>query len=95
MTRKEFAQAIGQKLVDSHDAIIQLYNEGHKVEAIADVLSVSKETVRIVLAEENLVPWTPALEARAIALGKRSGESDSTGETQATSRFPRTRTRTT
>jgi len=63
MDRREFAQAIGQRMIDPRDAIIELHKEGHSVRAIADILSVGHDkTVRRILIEEGLIE-PPALPA--------------------------------
>ena len=56
MERREFAQRIGQKMIDPTEAIVELYQEGHSMKAIADVLGVdAKKTVGRTLAEQGLI----------------------------------------
>lgn len=66
MERREFAQAIGQRMIDPREAILELHREGHTNEAIADILGISKNTSRVVLIEEGLI------EPRSIGSGKTS-----------------------
>lgn len=71
MERREFAQAIGQRMIDPRQAIIELHKEGHSMAAIADVLGVSQDrTVLRVLAEEGLVEWGPGAKRRALESGR-------------------------
>ncbi len=55
MERREFAQAIGQRMVDSREAIVEMHKEKHSQSAIADVLGISRHTVKNVLISEGLV----------------------------------------
>lgn len=64
MTQREFAQSIGQKLIDPRPAIIDLssqltYRGKPNISAIADVLGVSTDRVEMVLAGEGLIEMTP------------------------------------
>jgi hypothetical protein len=70
MERREFAQTIGQKMIDPREAIIELHREGHNASAIADVLGVSRDrTVNRILAEEGLIEWTPDVARKALESG--------------------------
>jgi hypothetical protein len=51
MDRREFAARIGRRVVDPHDAIIELHRAGHSQQTTADILGISKATVRNVLIE--------------------------------------------
>jgi hypothetical protein len=70
MDRREFVATIGQKLVDPREAIIELYEEKYTIEAIADILGVSRErTVERVLAEAGLIEWKPYIARLALESG--------------------------
>jgi hypothetical protein len=60
MTNREFAQQIGQKLIDPRDAIVELaetlrYRGKPNIQGIAHVLGVGQERVSMVLAEAGLI----------------------------------------
>ena len=81
MERREFVAQVGQRLIDPHDAIIELHQQGLSQAAIADVLNVDRnKTVNRVLAEEGLVELqllgSKALEQRS----GRAADLDSTAE---------------
>lgn len=84
ITRREFAQAIGQRLIDPRDAIIELHKEGHSVQAIAEILGVAHDTtVSRVLAEEGLIEWRPAVQKALESREPREEEEDSSREPRA------------
>ena len=67
LTDKEFAQAIGQKLIDPRPAIIELaaelkYRGKPNIQAIATVLSLNKARVAMILAEEGLIEPSPTIQ---------------------------------
>jgi hypothetical protein len=55
MERREFAQHIGQRMIDPREAVIELYREQHTIKAIEDVLGLSNVTVRRILMEAGLI----------------------------------------
>jgi hypothetical protein len=60
MNRREFAQSIGQQLIDPKQAIIELADElklrgKPNIQAIAEVLGVGHDRVSLVLAEAGLI----------------------------------------
>src|SRR5215831_8582503 len=62
LERREYVATIGQAVIDPREAIVELFNEGHSQEAIADILGVSPDrTVRRVLTEEGLLKPTPRM----------------------------------
>jgi hypothetical protein len=68
MDQREFAQRIGQRLIDPNDAIIELANElkyrgRPNIQGIADVLGVGTNRVEMVLAEAGLIEVTPHRQA--------------------------------
>jgi len=79
LTQREFAQRIGQKLIDPTPAIIELYNDQpasrKNLTQIADVLGISTARVGMVLAAEGLIEMTPA-RRKMIEEGRVSGGHD-------------------
>lgn len=55
MERREFAQAIGQRMIDPREAVVELHREGHTKRAIADVLGISEERTHNLLVEEGVI----------------------------------------
>lgn len=55
MERREFAAQIGQRMIDPREAILELHKDGMSGREVADVLGISDNTVRRVLAEEGLI----------------------------------------
>jgi hypothetical protein len=81
LDRRGFIQAIGQRLIDSHEAIVQLHQDGHSQQAIADILRVSPITVNRTLAEEGLIDARPSLPPAGQRKGRTSSpEHDSADE---------------
>ena len=81
MDRREFAQAIGQRmlLADAREAIIELHNQGHSQTAIAEILGVWGRNVNRILAEEGLVEFSPENAAvAAITTGEAKPDEDAT-----------------
>ena len=60
MERREFARAIGQRMIDPREAVVQLHQDGMTKAAIADILGLAERTVHNVLIEAGLIegePW--------------------------------------
>lgn len=92
ITAREFAQQIGQKLIDPTEAILELANElkyrgKPNIKAICDVLGVSNNRVEMVLAEAGLIEVTPnrqaMIEAGTTTPGRRDGRGWSQGAQSA------------
>lgn len=79
LDRKEFAALVGQRLVDPTDAILELYEEDHNQQHIADVLGIAPWTVARVLAEQGLIDM-PAHVARRLGLDDEVGDSGQGGD---------------
>lgn len=81
MERREFAQQIGQRMIDPREAIVELHREGHSQTAIGDILGVDGErTVQRVLVEEGLVEPTSK---KAITGGSAASGGGKTGGSAA------------
>ena len=90
MDRREFAQTIGQRMIDPREAVIQLHQDGTSKAAIADILGMSERSVHNVLVEAGLtegeiwvkIPGTDRFgHPSAITAGENDDQvSDSDGE---------------
>jgi predicted transcriptional regulator len=55
--RRTFAQLIGHRAINQHDAVVDLFNEKLSQRAIADVMGMGQTTVQKILMEEGLIPY--------------------------------------